>query len=252
MVKKSAKKKERKSIKKEKEEKTIKEEVCEIFDVEKNGKEKIIKTCGTEEQKAASPEQIKKENKTFKVIIIAIIGFILMFLAVYWIIESTKHFEVEGVKFEIVKEGNLMLYRTSLPVTYQNKLANYNFYLRKDPRVLNNIDFNGDGLDLKENMVINMTQDFNCNGDGIIAIANLLKLYEVLGTDVIKDENATCDDLYGRYTFLRIKEGGETEMDEFGFSGSCYNVYIKDCEILEGTEKFMLETFIEVNKKLKQ
>lgn len=253
MAKKSAKKKERKTIKKEEaEEKTIKEEVCEIFDVEKDGKEKTIKSCGIEEQKAVSTGQVKSENKTFKTIIVLMIGIALLFLATYWIIESAKHFEVEGVKFDIVKEGDLILYRTSLPVMYQGKPADYNFYLRKDPRVLNNIEFNGDDVNLKQNMVINMTQDFHCDGDGIIAVANLLKLYEVLGIDVIKDENATCDDIYGRYIFLRIKEGVETEMDEFGFSGGCYNVYIKDCEILEGVEKFMLETFIEANKKLKQ
>jgi len=246
MEKKSAKKKEKKT----KGKKETKEEICEIFDIEKDGKEKTVKVCGTEEQKEDSG-QVKKENKLMKKAFIIMMIILGSFLITYFIIQSFNHFEYEGVKFDIIKQGSLTLYRTSLPVTYQGEVVPYYFYFRKDPRTLKNINFDGK-IRLKEDMVINMTQDFNCNGDGIIAIANLLNLYEVLEIKAIKDENATCDDIYGRYNFLRIKEGNETMINEFGFEGGCYNLYIKDCEILEGTEKLMLETLAEVNKRLKE
>lgn len=254
-AKKRAVKRESKPVK----EKIEKEEVCEIFDVEKNGEEKTIKSCGVEEQKAAPEMQIKKENKVFKAIIITMIGLILMFLAVVWLVNYLSQINVGGVIFDIDKTTmtGKTLYKTSLPVQYKDGTtgkvtqADYNFYFRTDPRVLEKIPTYGK-INLRGNMVINMTEDFNCNGYGIIAVANLLKLYDVIGVKTIKDENATCDDLYGRYNYLNIRSGDETFVNTFGLQETCYNVYINDCEILEGTEKFMLDTLMEVNKKIKQ
>lgn len=230
-----------------------KDEVSEIFKIEDGGKEKIIKTHIMKEEKEEKPskEQINKENKIFRNIILVLAGFILMFLIVYLIIYYINHFEVEGVKFEIVKMGSLTLYKTSVPVMYQGKKADYNFYLRTNPKLLKNTEFNGD-LSVKENMVINMSEDFNCNGDGVIAIANLLNLYKLIGTNVIKDENAGCDDIYGRYVFLNIKNGDETRIVEYGLKGACYNLNVNNCEILKVTEKFMLESFIKINKLKKE
>ncbi len=238
----------------EKEKKTRKkkvesEKVSEIFEVEKNGEEKVIETHATEkvEEKPASQEQIKKENKIFRNIVIVMIGFVLMFFVVYMIINSLKHFEVNGVNFEIVKEGRLTLYKTFIPVIYNGSAASYNFYLRNDPRTLKSrVNFSGE-LIIKENAVLNQTEDFNCNGDGMIAIANVLQLYDIIEVDVIKDGNASCDSA-GRYMFLNIQRGNETRIEKFG--PSCYNIYINNCEILEGTERFMLETFVEVKQAI--
>ncbi len=235
-----------------------KEEVSEIFEVE-NGKEKIIEAHAEVEKKEEGPseEQIKKEREIFKIIIIAMIGFVLMFFIVYMIINSMNKFNVGGVIFEIDTKdiAGKTIYKTSLPVADKNDItgkavsAYYNFYLRNDPRKLEKeVPFYG-VMYLKKNMVINMTKDFNCEGDGIIGMANLLTLYKTIGTTVIKDENASCDRA-GRYAYLTIEEGNETYIDRIG--PACYNIYIKDCEILEGTEKFMLETLIEVNKEIKQ
>ncbi|MCK9596863.1 hypothetical protein M0R19_06760 [Candidatus Pacearchaeota archaeon] len=241
--------------KKGKKEAVKKEKVCEIFEVEKDGKEKIIESCGVEKEKIASKEQVKKEYKIFKAIIIAMMLFILMFLAFLWIINSQNKFNVGGVIFNVDKTAlaGITVYRTSLPVYGKSEItgrtvtAEYNFWLRNDPRTLKQIDFNG-YLSLKKNMVINMTDEFNCEGDGVIAVANLLKLYEIIGTTVIKDENATCDNT-GRYTLLNIEAGEETKVEKFG--PACYTIYIKDCDILKGTERFMLETFIKVTEKVR-
>ena len=243
-----------------------KEKVSEIFEVEKNGKKKIIKTSGTiEENENPSENQIKKENKIFKNVIIILGIFLIGFFIFYNVTNSILNFEVQGVKFQMVQEGNLMLYKTSIPGIIENgtfipgiyktgEKAEYNFYFRKDPRELEkNIDFSGE-IVLKGYMVLNMTEDLanvsNCEGDSNIAIANLAQLYTmVIGTKIMTDENATCDD-NGRYTFLKIEGGDETGIAEYGLSGGCYNIKIRDCEILEGTEKFMLETLIYINKQL--
>jgi hypothetical protein len=248
MEKKKVKGKRKEKISISKEDAPKKEEVCEIFNVEKNGKEETIKSCGVEEVKSPSPEQIKKEKKIFLTIFLVMFGLVLMFLAFLLIVYLTNSFEVNGVKFSVDKNEvvGMTLYKTSLPVMYNETKATYNFWLRTNPRKLNNINFNG-SLILLPNMVINTTDSLNCNGDGIIATANVLNLYNVIGIKVIKDENASCDP-QGRYMFLNIQKGNETKVEQFG--AECYNIYVNNCEVLPATERFMLETFSYVNKKL--
>jgi len=248
MEKKKVKGKRKEKISISKEDAPKKEEVCEIFDVEKNGKEETIKSCGVEEEKPSSPEQLKKEKKIFLTIFFVMLGLVLMFLAFLLFAYLTNTFQVNGVKFSVDKSTivGTTLYRTFLPVTYNGTKANYNFWLRTDPRKLNDINFSGN-LVFQSNMVINTTDSLNCNGDGIIATANILKLYNVLGIKVMKDANASCDS-QGRYMFLNILKGNETKVEQFG--PECYNIYVSNCEVLPGTERFMLQTFTEVNKKL--
>lgn len=206
-------------------------------------KEEEIK--GVEEK--PSKEEVTKQNKTFRNVMIVIAACVLMFAATYWLINYTKTFEYKGVNFEIIKTGQLTLYNTYLPVMYNGTKADYNFYLRKDPRTLNEIPFNG-VLTTDSNMVLNMSNSLNCNGDGIIAIANLKNLYNVIGTNVIKDDNASCDP-EGRYMYVNILTGNETKIEQFG--PECYNIYISNCNILSGTEKFMTYTLAAANNMLK-
>ena len=124
-------------------------------------------------------------------------------------------------------------------------LYEYNFFLRGDPRE-SNVEFNGSVL-IKELVVLNSEEAFGCDGDGIISIANLRQLYEVLGAKVMKDENATCDP-EGQYTYINLREGNETVIEQTGIS--CYDIVINNCEILAATEKLMVETFIQVNEDL--
>ncbi len=236
----------KRDIKKKKHTDKIKtEEVCEVFEVGKDGEEKIVRVCDLKEDaKPATKEEVNRENKLLGNILIAIGLFVLIFIVFYMIINSNKHFEYNGVKFDKIKDEKLSLYRTSIPVSYQGGMADYNFYLRNDPRKLADIGFNGE-LILAKNAVFNMTEDFNCNGDGIIGVANLVKLYELFGINVIKDDNATCD-YEGRYMFIRIQSGNETSIEKTG--PACYNLNVNNCEVLGVTERMMLETFIKFNK----
>lgn len=219
------------------------EEVCEIFEVEKGGKDKIVKTCGEDIKEHASKEEIKNQNKLLRDILIGLGLIVLFFIFILFWIDSVRHFELRGVEWGIVKEGELILYKTAIPVYYQGNIVDYNFYLRNDPRKLDDgVKFEGN-LWLLKNMVINGS-DFKCYGDEVIALANLIKLEEVLGTNVIKDPNATCDE-EGRYAYLNIHEGDETWVKET--DKACYQLKFKNCEILEVTEKFMVETFVRFN-----
>jgi len=232
--------------KKKKSKNKKKEKVCEIFKIEKGGKEEIKKVCGEEKIKISSKDQIKKENKQLKQIFIGIGVIVLIFILIIFFIRFTAHFTYEGVDFDIVKEGYLILYRTKIPIIYQGQPAEYNIYLRNDPRELEKtVPIEGTLL-LLDNTVINATGDFVCEGNGIIAIANLVNIYDVLGKNIIKDENASCDSL-GRYTFLQIQPGNETSIEKTG--PSCYDLNVNNCEILEVTERFMVAILVEINIK---
>ena len=186
-----------------------------------------------------SKKQIKKEDKQLRNILICLGIFILIFILIVLFIHSRLHFEYRGVKFDVVKEGEIIFYKTSLPVIYNGKEIPYNIYLRNDPRKLD-VPVE-DKINFKTNMVLNITEDFNCNGDGIIAIANLAKLYELMEINVMKDPNASCD-AQGRYMFVQIQEGDETSIEKFG--PACYNLNVNNCEILAVTEQLMIETFV--------
>lgn len=215
---------------------------------DKKKKEKRKKIEEVESEKKSGKNQVKEENKILKNVFITIGAIIILILVGYLIIDNMKNFEYKGIEFETVKFCDvrpcLILYQTTFPVISNGEKAIYNVYLRNNPKNLDNIVFDGE-INLLGNMVINSTGDFTCDGDGVIAIANLVKFYELFGTNVFKNETLTCDN-ENRYGFLQIKEGNETKIKQTG--NSCYDIEINSCEILEGTERFMIELFIEANK----
>jgi hypothetical protein len=222
------------------------EKITEIFKVEKNGKEKIIEAHGTEEEKPTSKEQLKKEKKIFIIIIALMIGLAGLFATFYLINDSFNHIIFNNVKFTIDKSAmaGRTLYRTSIPVTINGTKFNYNFWLRGNPQKTEKIPFEGN-LTVMKNIVLNQTSNFNCDGDGIIGVANLLKLYNLIGSEVIADKNATCDS-QERYVFINIEEGNETKIVQTG--KTCYTIKVKNCEILPATERYMLETFVKIDQ----
>jgi hypothetical protein len=222
----------------------------EIFKLKKKGKEETVKVEGYETvEEKPTKKEIIKENKILRNIFISIGIMAVLILLGYLFIDNVRNFEYKGVDFEIIKfcdeKPCLILYQTSLPVIYNGNKAEYNFYLRNDPRNLD-VPFKGE-VNLIPNMIINATNDFNCNGDGIISMVNLVKLYEIIGTKVIKNDKLECDPS-GNYMFLKIQEANETSIEQIGMA--CYTLNVNNCEILEATEKFMIETFVEVKRKL--
>ncbi len=235
------------------------EEVCEIFEVEKAedkdedggaNKKEVKRVCELAEKKHASKEQMERHNKILRNLFIGLgVGIIVIVLGVIFL-NYVRKFEYKGVEFEIIKYCDsgpcLVLYQTSIPVIYNGNKVPYNFYLRRDPRD-SDVNFDVDITFLKD-VVLNMTGDLNCDGDGVIAIANLVKFYEVIGASVIKDGNASCD-AQGRYTFVKIKEGNETSVEQTG--STCYTLNVNNCEILDVTEKLMVESFVELKDYMK-
>lgn len=194
-------------------------------------------------------EATKEQDRLLRNIFIAIGIFAIGFVMVYFFIVSQSNFEHKGIEFKAHK-GDIIqgktIYSTSLPVQYQGQIADYNFYLRNDPRQLDSIPFEGEIL-FTRNIVLNMSgSTFNCEGKGVIAIANLVEMYKIFGGKVITDENATCDS-QGRYSHLQIQPGEITSIKQTG--PACYTLNVRDCEILKVTEKLMIETFSRYNER---
>jgi len=228
----------RKSSKNEKLEKKEKE----VLPILPSSKE--VKKSDSEEDTKSPKKQIEKENKQLRNLFIGIAIFLLLMAVFWWAGHLFSKIEVKGVEFVKVKEGRLVFYKTSLPVIYKGKETSYNIYFRTNPSKLEKIPFQGT-LSFRKFLVLNMTDEFSCQGQGVIAIANMVNVFNVLGTKIVKDENASCDP-EARYLYVTILPGNETRIEEY--APSCYNIYTKDCEILESTERFMLEALSQVRK----
>ena len=216
----------------------------EFFRIKKKGKEKTIKVSGVEDIKKGTKKQIEYQNKLLRNLFIGVGILIIIILSLFWYFNSLSHFEYKGIKFDVIKEGEVIFYHTSFPTVYDGKDITYNVYLRNDPRKLKDVPFEGK-ISLLEMMVINNTENFVCGGDGGIAIYNFQQIFRAFGTEIIKDPNATCDP-FGRYIFLVIKPGNQTSIEQFG--SACYNLNINNCEILDATERFIVEALIKVNR----
>lgn len=225
----------------EKKNTTKKRKVVEYFKISKKGKEKTIKAEGVETvEEKPSKKQIIEENKLLIKMFIVIGILILSFLAFYFYINSLKTFEYRGIDFDIIREGQVTFYHTSFLIEEGGEKINYNVYIRNDPRKLEKIPFEGD-IHIMERFVVNNTNDFTCDGMGGISMINLQQVFDAFGSKFIKDPNATCD-LFGRFGFLKIQESDKTSIEQFG--PACYNLNVNNCEILDVTEKFMVEALV--------
>lgn len=226
----------------------------EIFKVSKKGKEKTIKVEGFEEEEKSSKKQIKNENKILRNAFIGLGIIIVLALLIYFIINSSRTFEYKDLEFEIVKfcdtKPCLILYQTKFPVLYEGGVGEYNFYLRKDPRKLN-VPFDGELIlrdGLSEGLIINITNELYCEGDATIALGNIVNFYGLLDVEFTRSENLGCNQ-EGKSIFLDIQEGNKTSIKQIG--PLCYEININNCDILEGTEKFLVESFVELDRLIK-
>jgi hypothetical protein len=204
----------------------------------------------TQPKETKGNRQIKQENKILRNLLIGIGIFIVILLAGYLFLDNIRNFGYKGVDFQTVSfcdtKPCLVLYQTTFPVLHNGEVIPYNIFLRNHPNDLDKIPFNG-SMNLYNELVMESPDDFNCNGDGIISIANVMNFYRILEVNVFKNETLKCDENAG-YTYINIIKGDETRIDQTGWS--CYDISINNCEILEGTERFLLESFVDVNELL--
>jgi hypothetical protein len=216
-----------------------KEDVHEVFEVEEKGKEKIVSTDSKEEVLVEKPGQKKHQKKVLITFLITLGLIIVAVFASNYYLENLRYSDYDGVPFTTVAEGDLIFYRSSIDIMYKGALTPYNFYLRTKPKILEKIPFDREGFELMKYSVINYEiSDFECEGDQVIAFANLKKIQDIVGIHSMKDPAATCDK-EGRYTYFNFIPGETTTFEKLG--DKCYNVYVAECKILPATEKIMAE-----------
>lgn len=239
--------------KKKESKKPEKQEICEIFEIEKQGKRIEETACEMVEKKQAGKEELKHQNKLLRNILIGLGIFILLIALGIYLINSARHFSYRGISGDVVKEGKLIFYQIGIPMNVNGKETTYNIYIRNNPEKLDKIPFNGEMVDFNElqefydnslRLVFNFTDEFDCDEDEVIAIANMINL-KAIGFKVVTDKNATCDK-NGRYIYINIKKADVSEINQIG--NACYELNVKDCEILKVTERFMVEMLVKDNE----
>jgi len=193
-----------------------------------------------------SKKETKHENKILRNILISVGVIFILIASFYFYIQSQRTLNYKGVEFQKTKIGKLTFYETRT-LANSSSGALFGFRLRTNPIELKKIPF--EGLDKLRLMKLNgytySNNSFNCKGDGVIAMANLQRLFSKTGMKFIRDPNSTCDS-QGRYNYFNLKYGNKTEIREVG--NHCYDIFIKGddqkCEILPVTEKLMVELYV--------
>lgn len=216
------------------------EKVCEIVKIGKD--EKVIETCGVVPEEKASKKQIKEQKRILRNFLIILGVIALLIIGMFFGSGFFKKFSYRGLEFDIQKYGEMKVYHTSFPVySFGEQISTHNVFLRNDPRKLEkNIKFDGE-LTLTPIMAVQGINDFNCEGKGVASQAAFEQVVNAFGTNVIYDPSAECDDL-GRYNLLMFIKGNETKIESI--SSTCHIAYVKDCEIFEAKERFLIQEFI--------
>jgi len=184
----------------------------------------------------------------------AIIIIVALFIVGFYFAKTSNHFTNNKVYFEKTYFGEILLYNTQIPVSYQNGLPTeyINVDFRNDPRKLNDIPVEVNGkiefVGGNKSVYISYDDVKICEDNGLAA-ANLGIFVKDIG---FKREgavtNTTAANLTGMpyvtcethpdNTVLLIKNGPETMIKQT--AENCYEIISKDCEILKATERFEL------------
>ena len=227
----------KKSVDKKEEEKKL--------EAEKIVLEKAEKAEEIEEKKEEKAEpdkgQVFHENKILFNVLMVLALLVIAFVVFLILYRASNTITVNGVQYNVVQQGQLTFYNAKIPVVYQGKPAQYNFYLRNNPQLLENeIPFNGT-LYILPGLVVNVSNDLACSGDGSVAMVNLGTLYKVIGANVTASGNLTCNPQAG-YVYLNIQPSSKpTSIQEI--SPACYQINVNNCQVLAATERYMVETF---------
>ena len=215
---------------------------------EENSKDLKKKTSEKKVDQKQPSKEITKQDKQLRNFLIVLGVIALLIAGFYVLVNSSPKFEYKGIEFNTVQQGEIIMYKTLLPLynSQGEKEVNHRFYLRNHPKEIKDIPV-PEELELKRLVIINNSDNIICQGDGNIAVANLKQLYSVMGAKIwdassLNESYRKCDK-EGRYNYLDIKRGNKTEIIKKG--PACYDLTFKDCEVLDVTERYMLKMFVQ-------
>jgi len=221
-----------------------KSKTIEVFGVEKKGKEKVIEKRSEVETPIIKKGQKEHQDKILKIVMFSIIGLILISVIGYFFINSLKTSNYDGVEFSTISEGNLIFYKTTVMTKDKNTNVANNIYLRTKPSDLKKIPFPRKDFNLMKVSAYNFTSDFSCDEYKTIGIANINNLHQVLGMQLLRDVNSTCDP-QGRYAYYSFVAADKTQIKRVG--NNCYSVEVANCNLLPAIDKLTAEMILKYN-----
>lgn len=194
----------------------------------------------------------KKQNRQLKMIFLVMIFAIFAIFFTYYLIESTKTFEYIGLDFEKTKVGDIIFYHTKIPIKTitGDVIANYNLYLRNDPRNLKDIPiegsvrfFNDRATYVSVNPNVGRCEDANLalvNLGNFMAGAGIEATGATTDSEVAKEKNMSwidCRNDTDNVIVVQESTGNRIHKQTDG----CFLVEFKNCtDMLKVTERFML------------
>src|SRR3989344_8374964 len=190
--------------------------------------------------------ETKSYDKQFKIFIIVMFSVLIVVFIAYSLNVKSQRFSYGGFDFEKTEQGKLTFYRTQVLSTSGSVIMD--MFLRKNPRDLKDIPINGK-IRLLGNILI--ASDLKCEASNIAGG----ELGLVLGTfaevkagtmnltlaQEKKLPYAECNmtSEYGASVLL-FKVGNKTEITQNKKYEDCYELTVKDCQVLEVAERFII------------
>lgn len=212
--------------------------------------------------KERKPKETKIDSqiKRYFPFLIGLGVLVLIFIILSYIFQGIGKINYEGLTFTKEKLGELIFYHYSYHVmSPAGKIYEYNLYLRNNPKT-NSVPIEGEISYVPENMIligINNTGLTECNQNTTLALAELSQFLtnnflKVRGGYVdynySKTHNQTyisCE-LYPENTVIVMESGNETKVSRTGTN--CYHVSSANCEVLQATEKFIVQSIIDARE----
>lgn len=203
-----------------------------------------------EKEEIKTGDSNKKQNKQLIAVLVGIAVVFIIIFAVWAIVQSSKKFNYEGIKFEKILYDKLPLYYTKIAVyRADGERINYNLYLRNDPR-MNDVSVDGNIKFRKGLIYVTIDKDVgNCQKSNL-ALVNLGSFLAGMGfkatgaTSDLSLANETgypwvnCENSINN-TVISIENSTEEGIEQ---KGDCYILKIKDCDMINVAEKFIVET----------
>ena len=215
--------------------------------------EKRIIKGARRQEKAEKPVKDKYDKQLLTILVVIGIVFIIIF-SIWILVQKSKKFEYGGVNFEKIIYGKLPLYYSPIDITRSDgSKVRYNLYLRNDPRA-NNIPIDADINFKLGKIYVTSDEGVGKCEDTTLALVNLGSFLSGMGfqpkgassnEQIAEQYNApyvTCWNNIG-ITILSL-ETAEDEMKISQDKGNpnCYILRVKDCNMINITEKFITET----------
>ena len=198
-------------------------------------------------------KQRDKENRQLIWFFVVVALVFVSFLGTYFYVQNLKTFNFAGAEWAREDYNGLELYHGRFPIIYKNEfVANYNSYLRNDPRE-NNVPAEIEVRFYPEIIISNSPNAAECSGAGRIT-GDLGMLLGALPwvtnvTGAVRDkgvaselnlEQADCS-LAKDKTVIIIQKSEFPEVIQDKFNQKCYIIKVGECENVLAVERFIIE-----------